>query len=302
MNTPHFDAIIVGGSYAGLSAAMALGRSLRSVLVIDSGTPCNRQTPYSHNMITHDGEPPAVIAAKAKQQVLRYPTITFLDGKAIAATKQRHGFTIRTEANEHYTATKLLFATGMTDVLPPIPGFAECWGISILHCPYCHGYEVRGKKTGVMANGDMGFEVAKLISNWTTELTLFTNSPSTLTTDQTQKLQQHGIAVVETNIEAATHNEGKLTALIGADGSSYPLVALYARPASRQHCQLPQELGCVLTEAGFIQVDEFQKTTVPGVYAAGDNTTMFRSVSMAIATGNKAGALINKELIDEAFS
>lgn len=302
MNTTHFDVIIVGGSYAGLSAAMALGRSLRNVLIIDSGLPCNRQTPYSHNLITHDGEPPAAIAAKAKEQVLRYNTVTFLPGKATKTVQQQNGFEIQTEAGERFHAKKLLFTTGVIDAMPDIPGFAECWGISILHCPYCHGYEVRDRKTGIIANGEAGLEMAKLISNWTDDLTLFTNGPSTLTDEQVQKLQQHGIGVVEAEIERVEHNNGTITALRGKDGSTHSLEAVYARPALRQHCDLPQELGCALTEMGFLQVDEFQKTAVPGVYAAGDNTTMFRSVAAAIAAGGKAGAVLNKELIDESFS
>lgn len=301
MNTSHFDAIIVGGSYAGLSAAMALGRSLRNVLIIDSGLPCNRQTPHSHNFITHDGEPPAAIAAKAKEQVLRYNTVTFLHGKAIKAAQQQHGFDIQTEAGEQFQAKKLLFATGVIDVMPAIRGFAECWGISILHCPYCHGYEVHGKKTGILANGDTGLEMSKLISNWTDDLTLFTNGPSTLNDEQVQKLQQHGIGVVEVEIESVERRDGTITALRGKDGSTHAVEAVYARPALRQHCDIPQELGCALTEMGFLQVDEFQKTTVPGVYAAGDNTTMFRSVAAAIAAGGKAAAVLNKELIDESF-
>jgi thioredoxin reductase len=301
MDNRHFDVIIVGGSYAGLSAAMALGRSLRNVLVIDSGTPCNRQTPYSHNVITHDGEPPAVIAARAKEQVLRYDTVKFLEGRATTATQQSGGFDIHTEAGERFTAAKLLFTTGMTDILPPIPGLAECWGISVIHCPYCHGYEVRGQKTGVLANGEMGLEVAKLIRNWTSDLTLYTNGSSTLTAEQTQKLRQHGIAIVETEIERVDHDAGRLTALLDREGNRHQIAALYARSVLQQQCSIPQELGCEITEAGFIQIDDFHKTTVPGVYAAGDNTTMFRSVSVAIAAGTKAGALLNKELIDETF-
>ncbi|MEL6971969.1 MAG: NAD(P)/FAD-dependent oxidoreductase, partial [Bacteroidota bacterium] len=149
-----FDVIIVGGSYSGLSAAMALGRSLRNILIIDSGLPCNRQTPHSHNFITQDGEQPAAIAEKAKAQVLNYDTIRFLHGKAISGKKTENGFTITTQKEETFTAKKLVFATGVKDIMPDIGGFSACWGISVIHCPYCHGYEVKNEKTGILANGD----------------------------------------------------------------------------------------------------------------------------------------------------
>jgi len=297
----NYDVIIVGGSYAGLSAAMALGRSLRKVLVIDSGWPCNRQTPHSHNFITHDGEIPAVIAAKAKEQVLQYETITFHQGLAVAGTKQESGFTIITAAGGEFSARKLLFATGIKDLMPAIPGFAECWGITVIHCPYCHGYEVRHQKTGIMANGDIGFEFTKLVSNWTNDLTLFTNGKSTLTLEQTAKLQKHNIPVIETEITGFEHTNGQLKQVHFKDGSVKTMKAMYAKIPFVQHCDIPVQLGCVLNEHGFITVDNFQKTSVPGVYAAGDNATGMRAVALATAAGGMAGIVINKELVEESF-
>ena len=144
IETNHFDVIVIGGSYAGLSASMALGRSLRSVLIIDSGKPCNRTAPHSHNFITQDGEPPATIAQKAKAQVLVYPTIQFVADTVQSAQKEKNLFRIKTEANVEFTAKKLLFTTGIRDLMPDLPGFADCWGISVIHCPYCPGYEVHG--------------------------------------------------------------------------------------------------------------------------------------------------------------
>lgn len=295
------DAIIIGGSYAGLSAAMALGRSLRRVLVIDAGKPCNRQTPHSHNFITHDGEIPKAIAEKAKTQVLAYPTVTFLNDFAIRAERTEEGFVLTTQSGGTFKAKKLLFATGITDELPPIPGLAECWGITALHCPYCHGYEVHHRALGVLGNGAVGFDLARLISQWTDKLTLFTDGPSTLTPEQAAALEKNGIAVLENKISQLSHSDGKLEAIVLADGSQKNIDALFVRPGFRQHCRIPQELGCILTEQGFIQVDEVQRTNEPGVYAAGDNSTPFRSVAAAVAAGTKAGAMLNRELIDESF-
>ena len=123
-----FDAIIVGGSYAGLAAAMALGRALRKVLVIDGGNPCNKQTPHSHNFLTNDGKTPKEIAGLAKQQVRMYGTVSFLNDLATAGIRTKSGFEIQTQTGEVFTSKKLLFATGIKDIMPPIPGFAESWG------------------------------------------------------------------------------------------------------------------------------------------------------------------------------
>lgn len=301
-HSKDFEVIIIGGSYAGLSAAMALGRSLRKVLIIDSGEPCNSQTPYSHNFITQDGETPAAIAAKAKEQVLKYDTITFHKGWVREGNRVNDGFEIITGDDERFYAGKLLFATGLTDSLFPVEGFSECWGISVLHCPYCHGYEVKGEKTGIFANGDMAFEFAKLISNWTNNLTVFTQGKSTLKEEQHRALRQLGTTVVEKEILRFVQNEGKVSRLEFADGSKQEISALYARPPLSQHCPVPELLGCELTETGFIKVDNLQRTTVPGVYAAGDNSSPMRAVSAAVAAGTMAGAALNAAIIEERFS
>lgn len=300
-NKNKFDVIIVGGSYSGLASAMALGRALRKVLVIDSGEPCNRQTPHSHNFITQDGKTPKEISAAAKAQVLKYETVQFHNGLATAGIKTKEGFEITTQTGETFTAKKLLFATGIKDIMPNIEGFSECWGISILHCPYCHGYEVRNEKTAIFGNGDYGFEFSKLINNWTKELTLYTNGTSTLTKEQTQKLKENNIEIIESEIEKFEHNNGQIQNIIFNDGSKTDIKAIYARPAFEQNCNIPTELGCELNEHGYIQVDAFQKTTITGIYACGDNAAFMRSVANAVAMGTLAGAMINREIIEDEF-
>ncbi|WP_057939377.1 NAD(P)/FAD-dependent oxidoreductase [Algoriphagus resistens] len=301
MKASKFDVIILGGSYAGLSAAMALGRSLRKVLVIDAGKPCNRQTPHSHNFLTQDGKTPAEISSIARKQVEQYDTVTFLSGFAMGAKKTNSGFEIKSEDDETFEGKKLILATGVKDIMPEIPGFSECWGISVIHCPYCHGYEVRNEKTGILANGDFGYEFSKMITNWTKDLTLFTNGKSTLTVEQSEKLTSKGVNILETEIESIEHKAGELEYLNLKGGDIFPLKAMYAKVTFVQSSQIPSQLGLELTEQGLIQVDQFQKSTLPGVYACGDSTTMFRSVSQAVALGTMAGAVCNKELIDEGF-
>jgi thioredoxin reductase len=298
----HFDTIIIGGSYSGLAAAMALGRALRKVLIIDNEEPCNRQTPYSHNFLTQDGKTPKAIATLAKQQVAMYDTVEFFKGIATNGSKTETGFEIRTSPGNIFTATKLIFATGIKDIMPNIKGFSECWGISVLHCPYCHGYEVRNKTTGIFGNGQYGFELSKLISNWTKDLTLFTNGISALTTGQTAKLKRHQIKIVEKEVEALEHISGQLENIVFKDGSKQKIKAVYARLPFVQHCPIPGQLGCELTEDGYLKADDMQKTNIYGVFASGDNTGRMRTVANAVSMGTTAGMMVNKELIEETFT
>ena len=301
---PHhkeFEVIIIGGSYAGLSAAMALGRALRDVLIIDSGLPCNRYTPYAHNLLTHDGTPPAIIAEESKNQVLNYETIKFVNDLAISGKKSDKGYIISTKSGNEFSARKLIFATGIKDIMPKIDGFEECWGKTILHCPYCHGYEVRNEKTGIFANGDMAFQFARLINNWTKELTIFTNGPSTLSEEQTRQIGKNNITIVQHEISHLEHQDGKMQQVVFKDQSTLPIKASYARPEFEQHSKIPQELGCELTEQGLIQVSTFQQTNLKGIFACGDNSSPLRAISCAIAAGNIAGAMANHEMVEEEF-
>lgn len=296
-----FDVMIIGGSYSGLAAAMALGRALKQVLVIDSFQPCNWQTPHSHNFLTQDGKPPAEIAELARRQVEQYDSVHFHRGLAVKGRQSAQGFVVETAAGERFEAKKLIFATGIQDILPEIPGFAACWGISALHCPYCHGYEVKNQPTGILGNGENGFEFAMLISNWTQDLTLLTHGKSRLTAEQQHKLDKHRIRIVETELARIEHANGAIHHLYFKDGSNMPVKALYTRPDFVQHCPIPENLGCALTPEGYLKTDPLQKTTVAGIYACGDNTTRMRTVANAVAMGTTAGMMLNKELVTEAF-
>lgn len=298
---PIFDVAIIGGSYAGLSAAMALGRARRRVIIIDSGKPCNRQTPHSHNLITQDGKTPAEISALAREQVLAYPTVQLHNGRVATAAGQDGAFTVGTAEGNLFQAKKLIFATGITDLMPDIPGFAECWGISAIHCPYCHGYEYSDAATGVLINGEMAMEYVRMIRNWTTDLTLYTNGPALLDSAARERMTGFGTQIVETPIAALEHRNGYLHRVRLSDGSARDISALYHRPAFVQHSSLPAELGCQINAQGYIQVDESQKTTVAGIYAAGDNSGAFRGLTGAMAAGTVAGARLNHELIQEAY-
>ncbi len=296
-----FDVIIIGGSYAGLSAAMALGRSMRNVLIIDSGLPCNQQTPHSHNFITQDGEKPGIIAEKAKKQVLNYKTVKFLADFAVSGKKIKNGFAITTQSGTEFNAKKLVFATGIKDSMPDIPGFTDCWGISVIHCPYCHGYEFRNQKTAIMANGEKAFHLASLVNNLTDEVTILTTGKATFTQEQLAKLNKHNIKIIETKVSEIEHENGHINNVILTDGNRIAFTAMYAALPFTQHSGIPVSLDCELTEHGYIKVNNFQETTIKGVFACGDNSGMMRSVANAVYAGNIAGAMINKELTEEQF-
>lgn len=297
----RFDVIIVGGSYAGMAAAMALGRALKNVLVIDNSDPCNKQTPHSHNFLTNDGKTPVEIAETARLQVRKYDTVRFFNGLAIQGYQTADGFNIETAEGATFTAKKLVFASGIKDLLPEIEGAHACWGISLIHCPYCHGYEVRHEKTGVLGNGDTGFDFARLISNWTNDLTLYTNGPSTLSSEQTAQLRARKIAVHELKIVLFDHEQGYIKNIHFQDGTTSSVKAVYAPSSFEQKCHIPESLGCALTEEGYISVDGFQETSIKGVYAIGDAAAKMRTIANAVFMGTSAGMVISKKMILEEF-
>lgn len=297
----NYEVIIIGGSYSGLSAAMALGRASRNTLVLDSGKPCNRQTPHSHNFLTQDGETPAAISAKAKEQVMAYPTVNLKTDKVLTATKSENTFTIVTENGSTYFSKKLLIATGLNDLMPDINGFSECWGISIIHCPYCHGYEFKSQKTAVMINGAMAEHFIPVLLQWTKDIVLFTNGPANLSDGFLDKLRQYDIPLIQTEIESVQHHSGLLESITLKNGDVHLVTVMYAKIPAIQNNSIAEDLGCGINETGLIEVDDFKKTNIDGVFAAGDCTVMARSIATAVENGTRAGAGINMELCLESF-
>jgi thioredoxin reductase len=292
-----YEVVIIGGSFAGLSAAMSLGRSLRSVLIVDNGNPCNRQTPKSHNFLTQDGAPPAAIAQLAREQVLRYKTVTLISDTVVGATGADFNFSVTSASGLTVKTKKLIFASGIKDQLPEMDGFNECWGISVVHCPYCHGYEYAGKRTGLLLNDDTVTDFAGLIGNLTEQLTIFTNGKSAISEENTASLRRNKIDLIEKPINRVLHRSGQLEGLAFDDGQVAELDALYVRLPFTQHCALPEAIGCRLTQHGHIEVNDLKQTSLPGVYAVGDAASPMRSVANAVAAGNFVGAVINRELV-----
>lgn len=301
MDKQEFEVIIIGGSYAGLSAAMALGRSLRETLIIDAGQACNRQTPHSHNFLTQDGSTPEEISSKGRRQVAKYDSISFYNGLAVSGKRTSEGFEVTTSKGDVFAAKKLVLATGIKDLMPDIPGFAESWGISVVHCPYCHGYEIRGEKTAIMANGERAFHLASLVNNLTKEITILTGGKHTFEESQLAKLEQHNIRIIEKEVAAIEHQNGQMERMVFQDGSSEDFACAYAAIPFEQSSSLYADLGCKLTEQGYLEVNFMQKTSQDDVFACGDNSSMMRSVATAVYSGNIAGAVLNNELTQENF-
>jgi thioredoxin reductase len=287
------DVIIIGGSYAGLSAALALGRSRRHVLVIDEGLSCNRFTPHSQNFLTQDGTPPDEIRATALAQLQKYPSVHFLKDRAKSVDNDTTGFKVSTHSGTEHTAARLLLATGIEDILPELPGFRACWGKTIIHCPYCHGYEFRDKKTALWAPPEKAMHLAGLVKNLSADLTVLTDG---LNTENTEKLGRNNITLSTRTLTSIQHTNGRLNTLEFSDGHREDFEVMYAALPFRPQTDIPEKLGCAYTAQGYVEVDSMQKTTVPGAYACGDLCHPMRSVANAVYTGNMAGAAINMDL------
>ncbi|WP_407571513.1 NAD(P)/FAD-dependent oxidoreductase [Deinococcus altitudinis] len=295
----RFDALVIGGSYAGLSGAMQIARSGRAVCVLDIGQPRNRFAAHSHGFFGQDGHSPQQMLDGARADLVRYPNVTFFHTRAVTAVQDEQGFGVTTASGDTLHATKLLLAYGVVDLLPNLPGLRERWGVTALHCPYCHGYEVRGGRLGVLSVGPFSAHQALLISDWG-PVTFFLNGqpmPDALTL---AKLARRGVQIETGRVEAL---EGESPALSGVrlgDGRRIALDALFLGSRLRFSSDIAEQLGCA-TEEGpqgpLLQVDAFKQTTVPGVYAAGDLTPRVGNASMAAADGVWAGVSLHQSLI-----
>jgi thioredoxin reductase len=294
-----FDAVIVGGSYAGLSAAMMLARARRSVLVIDSGLPRNRFAAHSHGVLGLDGIGGGELLRQAKAQLLDYPSVRWISDTATDAQVTVDGFAVHTAGGDTWATRKLLLATGIRDELPQLPGLAERWGHSVLHCPYCHGYEVGGGEIGLLGGHALSGMMAGLLADWG-QVTLFAHG-MTLDDDQLATLQRRGVRIESTEVVALEGEAPQLSAALLADGRRIDLRALFV--TARQHMGSPlvEQLGCALDESPvgvLVRVDAQKQTTVPGVYAAGDATAM-GNITLASAEGVRAGISLHHALVAE---
>ena len=300
-----YDAIVVGGSFAGLSAAMQLARARRRVLVLDAGKPRNRYSLASHGFLGQDGRSPKEIMETGRQQLLAYPTVHFHRAEATEAVPAEDGFavTFQDEALEQggiARAKKLILATGLVDHLPDVPGMQELWGEGVNQCPYCHGYEVAGRKFAVFGTGPGSVHHAAVVRDWSEDITLLTNGGDWLTPDHRAMLTARGIGLDETPLRRLIPHGRELEAVEFADGRVVPYGALFTGTRWSFASPLAERLGCE-TEDGMagplIKVDFMKETTVSGVFAAGDLSNPMPNTTLASASGMLAGTGAHQSLL-----
>jgi thioredoxin reductase len=294
----RFDAIVIGGSYAGLSAALQLARARRRVLVVDAGQRRNRFAGASHGFLGRDGEQAAAIAQAGRVDVAAYPTVAWHDGSAVDARADTDGdgFTVDLDGEKQVQGRRLVLATGVRDELPPIAGLAERWGRSVFHCPYCHGYELQQGAIGILASGDMAFHQAMLLPDWGT-VTLFTNGSFTPDDAQRAAMKQRGVTAIDDTPVLRIEDEATV---VLADGRRVPHAGLFTY--SRVHMSNPiaERLGCAFDDGPlgpFIRTDMSKQTTVPGVFAGGDAARPAGNVAIAVADGALAGLGAHRSLV-----
>jgi thioredoxin reductase len=292
------DVAIIGGSFAGLSAAMQLARARRKVVVVDDGQPRNRFAAHSHGFLGQDGRAPAEILDEARRQLLAYPTASVVQGRAERCGGTKGAFAVDLPNGSSLMAARLILACGVTDTLPDIPGLRERWGRTVAHCPYCHGYEIPAGPIGVLATGPMSSHQAQLVADWA-PVVFFHNG---VQPEDAHAHPRHAITVERERVEAIEDDAAGLAVRL-ADGRRVALSALFTAPRTHPAGGIAEALGCALEDGPLgphVRVDGTQQTSVPGVFAAGDINRKAANVAIVVADGAMAGAAAHRSLVFEA--
>lgn len=295
MNTDTFDAAIVGGSYAGISAGLQLARARRRLLVIDAGERRNRFASHAHGFLGQDGRPPQDIAADAQAQLRAYPTVQWVNGTVDSAARNDGAFTLRTREGNTLRAARLVLATGVVDQLPPIDGLAERWGRAVFHCPYCHGYELQQGRIGVLARSELAMHHALMLPDWG-QVTLFLDEAFAPGEEQLRELGARGVTIERTPVRRLVeHATVELE-----DGRRLPMDGLFTMSWTRPATPVAAQLGCAMEQSPmgeFVRTDAMKATTVPGVFACGDLARAAGNVALAVGDGAMAGAATHRSLL-----
>ncbi|WP_367324876.1 NAD(P)/FAD-dependent oxidoreductase [Streptomyces sp. HUAS ZL42] len=299
--TETYEVIVIGGGAAGLSAALVLGRARRSTLVVDTGEPRNAPAAHMQGYLSRDGMPPAEFLAIGRAEIARYG-VELVRDRAVDVTREDDGFTVSLASGRTVRARRLVVATGLKDELPPVPGIAERYGRDVLHCPYCHGWEVRDQAFGVLATTPLSVHQALMVSQWSKDVTLFlhTVAEDQLSDDDLRRLAAAGVDVVRGEVAELVVDDDRLTGVRLADGTTHARSVLFTAPRAIPRTDLLERLGAELRETPFGTypvVDETGLTTVPGVWAAGNVMGFAEQVVNAAAGGYRAAAVINGELL-----
>ena len=295
MTTQSYEVVIVGGGAAGLSAALVLGRARRRVAVIDAGSPRNAPAAHMHGYLSRDGMPPADLLATGRAEIAGYG-VDIIDDVVVGIDP---GFTIRLGHGQHLTARRILVATGVGDDVPDLPGVRERWGEDLLHCPYCHGWEVRDQPLGVLGSNPGSVPHAQLVRQWSHDVVYFAHTQEP-TPAEAIELEARGIRVVRGEVARLMVENDRLTGVELVDGQVIPRAAVFVRPIITPHPDyLLASLGCVLDEAGFAVVDPTGRTSTPGVWGAGNAVDPRAQVITAAGAGSAAAIAINADLVQD---
>jgi thioredoxin reductase len=290
------DVIVVGGSYAGMAAALQLARARRDVIVLDAGMRRNRFADSSHGVLGQDGRNPSDFADEAKSQLLRYSNVTWINQTATGAETIEDAFVIQTDDARMQRARRLVLATGVRDEIPEIPGLRERWGRTVFHCPYCHGYELNQGPLGVLAIGEISLHQALLIPEWG-PTTLFTNGRFEPDDEQRKQLASRNVTIES---EKVVEIRGPGATVHLRDGRTFEMAGLFVASMVDASCPIVDQLACELTETplgSVIQTNEMKETTTRNVYACGDATRAAGNVTMAMADGVLAGMAVHRSLM-----
>ncbi|MFN2532027.1 MAG: NAD(P)/FAD-dependent oxidoreductase [Pyrinomonadaceae bacterium] len=294
-----FDVVIVGGGPAGLSAALILGRCRRRVLVCDSGHYRNAASHGLHGFLTRDGTEPLEFLQIARKQLLPYPSVRLQQIEVTDATGSNNGFLLTIGQNTRVTSRKLLVATGVVDHLPNIEGLASLYGRSVFHCPYCDGWEMRDRALGIYGRGQQALGLALELTLWSRDLILFTDGASGFTPEDFDRLRSRQVQIHEEKIVRLAGINGKLQRIVLANNDAIARDAMFFSTGQHQASNLPEQLGCTITEQGCVETGDYESTAVPGLYVAGDASRLVQLAIVAASEGAQAAFAINKELLRE---
>lgn len=295
------DVLIIGGSFAGLAAALQLGRARRTVTVLDTGLPRNRFAGHSHGVLGHDHKQPQEILAEARQQLARYPTIRLVTARADAVSGVIDDFSVHSAEGGRFRARRLILSYGVTDKMPDVPGFAEGWGTVIVPCPYCDGFEAADRHWGLVWSSPHSQNYVRLYHDWTDRVTVFADGHD-IAPEVRDDLARRNTAVVDGRITGIARQGGQ-TATVRLDGGSdFAVDILFAHPRNRPSADLHEALGLATFDTSddiAVKVDERQETSIPGIYAAGDLANhLMASVTTAVAQGATAGISTQQSLLE----
>ncbi|MGB3353487.1 MAG: NAD(P)/FAD-dependent oxidoreductase [Mycobacterium sp.] len=300
----EWECLVIGGGAAGLSAALVLGRARKRTLVIDAGRQSNRAAHGIGGLLGHDGRPPAELYELGRKELERYPSVEVRSGEVRIAKRCGAGFQVELADGTRERVKRVLLALGMDYRPPELPGLDEIWGTSVFHCPFCHGWEVRDQPLAVLAEGERAVHMATLMRGWSDDVVLLTGDSGGLDAEQRAGLSGAGIKVDDRQVAGLASEGGELTAVVFADGSRLPRRGLLVPATLHQRTDLAAQLGVKFAAAGpvsvdAIEVDAMLRTSVPGVFAAGDVCAQMPQVAAAVSAGSLAAVSVVQSLMEE---